>query len=165
MNKNKRKPRTYVFGYGSLMNPASLRRTLPGVRLMRKSCLRGYQRKFNAPVDGYLYLNIVSRPGKTVCGVLIAVSAADLKRLKKREIGYRCVEVTTRITERVAGRVVAFIAPDRKYPALGILKSYLRTCLRGVSPRARKRWLRETIIRNPVYDDCSWPKYRNVAGD
>ncbi len=146
------------------MNPRSLQKTLPGKIIERRARLRGYRRKFNMPVNGYLYLNIVLEEGAVTCGVLVGVSDSDLERLKAREVGYRCLDVTRDILEAADGRVFVFIAPDNDYPGLKILQSYINTCLQGVPENEREKWLEETIINNKIEDDLSSPKYKNVSG-
>lgn len=152
----------YIFGYGSLMNPRSLQKTLPGKTIGKRVCLRGYRRKFNIPVNGYLYLNIIPETGAVTCGVVVAVSDSDLEQLKAREVGYRCFDVSNNIIDEVDGRVFAFIAPDNGYPDLKILQSYINTCLQGVPENEREKWLGETIIDNEIEDDTLEPKYQNV---
>lgn len=152
----------YVFGYGSLMNRRSLQKTLPDKKIERWVSLVGYQRKFNAPVGGYLYLNLVPEINSIVEGVLIRVTDEELKKLKKREIGYRCVDVVRNIKESIRGRIFTFIAPNKDYPEMKILKSYIDTCFLELPPHKRKKWLEEAIINNQIEDDTSLPKYKNV---
>lgn len=152
----------YIFGYGSLMNPRSLQKTLPGKRIGDGTDLIGYQRKFNFPAEGHLFLNIVPRKGKKVGGVAIPVTDGELKKIKKRETGYKCVDMTKRIMKKVDGRVFAFIAPDDNFPNLRILRSYLNTCLNGIPEKERAKWLKETIIENVIEEDSADPKYGNV---
>ncbi len=148
-----------VFAYGSLLNPQSLQKTLPGNRALRWTSLLGYQRKINALVNGYLYLNIVPRNGKWVSGKLITVTERELEALKLRETGYVCVDVTDRIEIPVKGIVYAFIAPDTASPDLKIPRSYLLTCLSGKSEVEKKLWLKETLIENEIEEDLDHPVY------
>lgn len=151
-----------IFAYGSLMNPESRSRTLPGERRVRKVTLLGYQRKMNAPVDGYLYLNIVPREGMRVKGVLVHIGAHELEGLCAREPGYALVDVTGDIRPAVDGVVCAFIAPNRRYPGMKIPRSYLETCQSNMSPGERETWLRETLIENAFEEDVSDPVYANA---
>lgn len=155
----------YVFGYGSLMNPKSLKRTLPKASITFRATLRNYQRKFNIPVDGYLYLNIVPQKGKTVEGVCIQVSEEELAMLRVRERGYACVDVTKNMTGKMDGRVYAFIAPDDSFPKLKILQSYIDTCLAGVPEEKKSAWLADTIVENDIEDDRERPKYANIPSE
>ena len=155
--------KSYVFGYGSLMNPKSIRKTLPGERAVEPARLLGYQRKINAPVDGYLYLNIVPRAEKKVEGVIIPVTDKELQQLKKREVGYGCVDISNSLERRKRRNTYTFIAPDRSYPNLQIPRSYLLTCLLGKSSTDRQQWLAETIIENEIKEDTKTPVYANAA--
>ncbi len=150
----------FVFGYGSLMNPKSLQRTLPGATAVPAQ-LFDFQRKFNIPVDGYLYLNIVPKSGKVMEGVCIPVSDEELAKLKSRERGYECVDVSEKISG-VEGVAYAFIAPDKGFPGLKILQSYIDTCLAGVSDEKQNQWIEETIIENEIENDRENPKYANI---
>lgn len=152
----------YIFGYGSLMNSRSLQKTLSGKTIEKRACLRDYRRKFNIPVNGYLYLNIILEAEAVTCGVLINVSQKELEQLKMREVGYRCLDVSNNVLEEVDGRVFAFVAPDNGYPDLKILQSYINTCLQGVPEDEREKWLEETVIGNEIEDDTAAPKYKNI---
>lgn len=149
----------YVFAYGSLLNPKSLQKTLPGNQTTKHGILLGYQRKINAPVNGYLYLNIISQRDKKLSGMLINVTERELEVLKLREPGYNCVDVSDRIEIRMKGIVYAFIAPDKAYPDLKIPRSYLITCLSGKSESEKKLWLEETCIENEIEEDLINPVY------
>lgn len=153
----------YVFGYGSLMNPKSLERTLPGKKRALRVCLKNYQRKFDMPVDGHLYLNIVPRNGQSVEGVCIPVSPKELAMLKKRERGYSCVNVTKNMTKNFTGEVFAFISAEKSFPDMAVLQTYIDTCLAGVPKNKRKKWLADSIIENRIENDRKNPKYANIA--
>ncbi len=144
------------------MNPASLEKTLPGKREVARATLRGYQRKMNAPVNGYLYLNIVPDSEKSIDGVMIAIDDEDFARLKRREIGYEAVDVSDKVSY-APGTVYAFVAPDKHHPGLPILQTYIETCSRHLSEGERETWLAETIIQNPILDDRTHPAYANAA--
>ena len=153
----------YVFGYGSLMNPHSLARTLPTKRHAHTATLSGYKRKVNAPVGDYLYMNIVESDDAVIEGVLIEVSKEELTKLEEREVGYDRYDVTNRLNISVNGRVFAFIAPDQHHADKKILRSYLHTCLLGVPHERRDQWLQETEIYNPIHEDLDHPAYGNAS--
>lgn len=153
----------YIFSYGSLRNPKSRAFTLPGEREIVETTLRGYVRKFNAPVDGYLYLNIAQKESGLVPGTLIRVSEDELVRTRLREPGYDCVEVGPSIVDRPKGFVFAFIAPDLSYPALKIPQSYIDTCLAAVPAAERETWLADSIVENAIENDGADPVYKNMA--
>ena len=141
--------RISVFAYGSLLNPKSLKKTLSGNRVTEQASLLGFQRKINAPVSGYLYLNIVPRSGKKVQGMLISVNAQELEVLKLREPG--------------KGGVYTFRAPDKAYPDHKKPRSYLTTCLDGKSASEKKLWLEETLFENEIEEDLTNPVYINAV--
>ena len=121
--------------------------------------MNGYQRKFNAPADGYLYLNLIKNPTYKVEGVLVKIKEEDLPKLIQREVGYECVNVTDNIDRNVKADIFTFIAPDKSYPDMKILQSYINTCLEGVAESKRQRWLLETVLVNKIEDDTNSPQY------
>jgi len=153
----------YIFGYGSLVNPKSLQKTLPGKSIAKHISIIGYRRIFNVPVFGYLYLNIKPEPNTKLDGVLVSVSDEELIKLKKREKGYSCIDITNALSENIEGPVYTFIAPEQKYPDMKILQSYIDTCLMFVPKKKQKQWISETIIENSIEDDTKNSKYKNVA--
>ncbi len=148
---------TYLFAYGSLMNPKSLAHTLPGARDVRRAILKGYQRKMNAPFDGYAYLNIVPLAASSVQGVLIAMTRSEIDLFSSREEGYAITDVTDFLTEPVDGRAYAFIAPDIEC-VLKVPRSYLSTCTAGMSEAERERWIKETLM-GEIEEDLEKPLY------
>ncbi len=155
----------YVFGYGSLMNPKSLARTIPGEREIFRTRIKDYQRRMNVPYGEYLYLNIAPRENIEVSGVVIPVTSDELEMLKIREVGYDCVDVTDRLTDSFDGVVYAFIAPDVFISTLKVPRSYLLTCLGGVPEQERETWLAETILENEIEEDVFAPVYENIPND
>lgn len=121
---------SWVFGYGSLVSPSSLGRTLgrevsverdwtPGV-------LRGFGRRWNygslhlradwqhdgVVVERGLVVSLGLVEGPEWCnGVLVRVTAEELSRLDHRERDYDRVDVTDAIetTGAVRGRVVTYV--------------------------------------------------------
>ena len=152
----------YVFGYGSLTNPKSLQKTLPGKKPEGWAYLNGFQPKFNTPAPGYLFLNIIPKIDRVIKGMLIPVSEEEFMNLKKREVGYEAVDVTKNIKPASGGRVFTFIAPDETYPQMKILKSYINVCLEPLPPEEHEKWLQETVIENEIEDDSASPKYKNI---
>jgi hypothetical protein len=108
----------YVFAYGSLINPASLRRTLPQLDL--RCCLparcAGMVRTFGVafPNDGsqtdkwyaddqghrpprVLFTDLKPHPAVTTNGILMPVTPGDLTVLGARELRYELIDVTLRV--------------------------------------------------------------------
>lgn len=152
----------YIFGYGSLLNPESRKKTFTEKKVFQDVVLLNYQRKINAyhkSFDGYLYLNLVPKRGNKVKGVLVEVDELGLPGIKKRESGYEIVEVTKDIQGKFDFPIFTFIAPDIFYSKLKVLQSYINTCLKGVPSEERDQWVQETIIENEIEDDTQRSKY------
>lgn len=153
----------FIFAYGSLMNPRSREKTLPGDRTTIPAMLNGFERIVNAPVDNLLYLNIRPQFNRSVRGVLIPVSPQEINKLKKREPGYALVPVREFIEPALSKNIFTFIAPNKQYLNLRIPRSYLVTCLAAIPESQRARWLEETVIENLILEDCESPEYKNVV--
>lgn len=153
----------YLFAYGSLMNPASLRKTLPDERIIQRAAIKGFKRKMNAPFDGYAYLNIVPDPTSTVAGVLIPMSEKEFKLFSSREEGYVKTDVTANINGKFDAPIFAFIAPDIEC-ALKVPRSYIQTCTAGMSVAEREQWIADTLM-TAVEEDSENPVYEFAAVD
>lgn len=130
----------YVFAYGSLLDPASLTRTLPDVDL--GACvparLRGFTRGFTlafrndgthpdkhyVDADGHrppvvLFCDLTRAAGRGVNGVCVPVDARTLELLRARERRYETAEITAQTVplgrHAPAGAVHVFLgrAPHR----------------------------------------------------
>ena len=110
---------TWVFGYGSLVDPESLGRTLgrvvtPGVDFLAAD-LTGWGRRWNYGVghvvgswrrsdgividDGVIVaLGVVAAPGEAVNGIVARVSEVEIAALDQRERDYDRVDVTAAVT-------------------------------------------------------------------
>lgn len=135
--------KTYVFGYGSLMNKESLRETLPNTSIASWATLKGYRRAFNKRGKRYRYLNIVPDQKFSVRGVLIPVNEEELSQLREREWGYQEKDVSKSISPKPNARVLAFIAPPTNTD-LPVSKWYLETIKAALTKEAWELWLRET---------------------
>ncbi len=154
----------HIFGYGSLLNPVSRAKTFEEKDIIEGVILHGYQRIANAArtCDEYIALNIQENSESEVMGVLVTVPIEHLDELKKREEGYDMVEITHSISVQVAGPVYTFIMQENiDCTGKHIPQSYLETCLGGVHPDHRDRWLSETIIEYPTIDDREKPLCQN----
>jgi cation transport regulator ChaC len=126
---------TWVFGYGSLVDPESLGRTLgrtvtPGVDFIEAE-LAGWGRRWNYGVghvtgawrtaggdlidDGVIVaLGLVASPGESVNGVVARVSDLEVAALDVRERDYDRVDVTAAVTVAEprfdpAARIVTYV--------------------------------------------------------
>ncbi len=110
---------TWVFGYGSLVDPESLGRTLgrvvtPGVDFLAAD-LTGWGRRWNYGVghvvgswrrsdgividDGVIVaLGVVAAPDEAVNGIVARVSEVEIAALDQRERDYDRVDVTAAVT-------------------------------------------------------------------
>ena len=150
--------RTFVFGYGSLMNEADLQRTLPGKKIHSWATLKGWRRKFNKGGIDHRYLNLVpTKPednAQQVKGVLVEVNLDELEILAKREKGYNVTDVTRQIVSPPENaEIIAFIAPP--FDELPVRGSYLERVLRGLPPEERKIWIEETDFDGAEIDKDS----------
>ena len=151
---------TWVFGYGSLVSPASLGSTigrLPerGRNFFAADC-QGWQRRWNygylisperytgsevSKIDTVVALGIVADTSAVMNGVLAAVSDAELARLDERERRYEQVDVTPQIVlleggdERLEiGRVVTYV------PTEDPIADYLEARDRGTAGIEIRYW-------------------------
>ena len=109
----------WIFGYGSLVSPKSMARTIGRVAVHQTDFfladLDGYGRRWNYGVvhmsgqwtrddgveidDGTIVaLGVVEAAGETVNGVVASIAGGELVNLDRRERNYDRVEVTDRIT-------------------------------------------------------------------
>jgi hypothetical protein len=145
--------KTYVFGYGSLVNPESAAKTL-GRKLYDKDVslveIKNYTRSWGLVVEVILYyrgdgksinaafLDIQKIDGKSANGVLIEVNKGKLEKFDKREKYYDRVDVTDDINPRPQeGNVVytyvgksAFLA--RNYRNVKVLHEYQKIVDQGI---------------------------------
>lgn len=97
---------TCIFGFGSLINTASLRRTAPHAANIRPVYIKGFHREFNLwdSVSGWSHNDLDSIPycaldvrkdedtDSKINGVLFEVPEEELAKLKKREYLYKLVD-------------------------------------------------------------------------
>ncbi len=111
-----------VFGYGSLINPASIARTL-GRSLSSDELfvtrLQGFRRVWNlvdTVVDAAgaprraVFLNVEKDAATAVNGVCFHLSAEELAGFDARERNYDRIEVSDSIRPRMAGTVYTYVA-------------------------------------------------------
>lgn len=144
--------RTFVFGYGSLLNEWDLARTLPGKTISGHAILEGWRRKFNKGGLSHRYLNLVPSEMHQVEGTLIEVTPPELAILAKREPGYNMVDVTQQIVAPPEDAVVlAFIAPS--FEDLPVRRTYLERIRAGVPPEKWEQWLEDTDFDGATVDE------------
>jgi cation transport regulator ChaC len=156
----------FIFGYGSLLNEQSRKKTFSERRAFEDVVLKGYQRKLNASCDQWpaVAMNIVPNNNHAITGVVVEVPLVDFPKLLERESGYDQVEVTAKIVNvKFEVPVFTFIAPDIHHGDKKAYQTYLDTCLGGVPTDTHDRWLAETIIECDIIDDRLLSQYNNVA--
>lgn len=132
--------KTYVFGFGSLVDPASFSRTIGrddwliedfplatlkgfkrvwGVAMDNRVSLPGYKRYARADTPAHApevyvcFLDIAPDPSKQIIGACVAVSPEEFARLEARERNYKAVDVTAAMAyPPLDGRVFTFIGLD-----------------------------------------------------
>lgn len=139
-----------IIAYGSLMNQKSLGKTLRRSVKLKKTNISGWCRIFNAPFDGYAFLNLRRVRGKTIEAAYFSISQNELKLFEKREKGSDLVEVKNGF--------FAFIWPGNKTKSLPVLESYLDVCEKGAR-RLRIDFWRNTAKPNNIINDLQHPKY------
>jgi hypothetical protein len=125
-----------VFGYGSLVSPASAAETLGRpVGPLRPGRLRGWRRRWSIARDNFraektfaraddrslppffVSLNLERMAGPGPNGAVIEVTKAELERLDLREIRYDRIEVSDSLEDPDFDRVFAYVAkPGHRHP-------------------------------------------------
>jgi len=141
----------YVFGYGSLIHPASVNRTLGRAEApadMQPAELSGYQRcwqllvhrRFTDDPPGLttpcVVLDIAPREGATMNGVLVPVTQAELKLLDRREAKYDRIDVTDHIAPRPDRPVYTYVGRPRhtRPPADAVIPGVYMRIIRDALP-------------------------------
>ena len=125
-----------LFGYGSLMDGESMKKSIPDGRILGTDALRGYRRKFdvkspyrkNSQGTFSSVLTISPDASCTITGVLIELSEERHEELLRREEGYEQLTV-----ELISGeKASTFIARNyNSYPYVfddDIQAEYLKLC-------------------------------------
>lgn len=119
--------RIAVFGYGSLVNKASLEKTLGKNIKVQTAVLNGWKRDWSAILENtsgkphyqlasgeippkVAVLNIKPSEDSLVNGILVNCSEQDLDRLISREVHYDLVDVTKQVETGGYDKVYSFTA-------------------------------------------------------
>jgi cation transport regulator ChaC len=168
---------TWVFGYGSLVDPESLGRTLgrqvtPGVDFLSAE-LTGWGRRWNYGVghvagtwrrsDGALIddgvivaLGVVAAPDEAINGIVARVSGLEIAALDQRERDYDRVDVTASVTVRLEGlepdaRIVTYVprpsAIERYEAARDVGRAGIRSTYWGLVDAAFAVWGADQLER------------------
>ncbi len=161
-------PVAHIFGYGSLINPASMARTLlepvhPSA--LTPAVLEGYERSWsledNVRLDdgnetevAMVFLNIVAREGSRCNGVVFPVSEESLHNFDRRERRYDRVDVSHLVSPPRDLPVYTFVGrePYIHPPSTAVVSSIYE----GIVDDGLSRWGDEfraeyeaTTIRHP----------------
>jgi len=140
-----------VIAYGSLMNRRSLESVVRRPAPLSKVTVSGWRRIFNAPFDGYAFLNLQPAEGRRVEAAYFELDPAEQQLFDEREAGADLVEV--------ARGFHAFVWPEDYCRELPALQSYVDFCScaadeLGVNFTAGLDWPKIII------DDTGNPLYR-----
>lgn len=160
--------KVYVFGYGSLMLPESIHKTLQRSDerydlIDAKLC--GYKRGWDIVIPLYsdqlqqeinaLFVNIRRDERMKTGGVIFAVSKEELEKLKHREVNYDCLEVTPFIESSIPlgekDVVVTFVGEydhlrDHCHEKVYVMQRYLDV-LRKIEILSQERY-RELMVNS-----------------
>ncbi len=138
-----------IFGYGSLMNEASLRKTSKTAEMYPDwYFLPGYQRKCNATHKDFtdVAMNLIESVHYTVEGRVIRFPKKDIPALMNREVGYELVNISDVLKHGFDESVYTFISKGVGYENKYVKQSYIDICVNSVPPNRREQWLLETIV-------------------
>jgi hypothetical protein len=132
------KQKTYtIVGYGSLLNPSDIRRTMPSAKNHRLGLIDNYERIFNIG-DQNSYMNVRSAPSKRDMNVaLIDIDFEDLPNFIFREGKYNVVNVEVKESngkEIYALMVIGKSIWENDFSSP--LLNYLHLCLTGIKELA-----------------------------
>jgi len=133
-----------VFGYGSLMNADSLRKTVPTVDALTPAMLHGHTRLFSTKAkkrseksnEPICVLNIKEAPESSVNGICFTVPKEHFDALRQREQAYDMKEVTVEtLYDRKKQNVITFIDRTEDYDTFvfdePLQIDYLQICIDG----------------------------------
>jgi hypothetical protein len=143
-----------IVAYGSLMSRSSLESVVHRPSSLSKIIIPGWKRVFNAPFDGYAFLNLQPTSGGKIEAVYFEIDPAELQLFSVREAGAELVEI-------VPG-FYAFVWPAEYCRELPALRSYIDIC----SDAARELGINFTVGLDwprTVVDDTKNPEYRLIC--
>jgi hypothetical protein len=109
-----------VIAYGSLMSQTSLESTLGRRAGLTAVSISGWKRVFNAPFDGYAFLNLKRESDASIEAAFFELGATELPLFAEREAGSELLEVMT--------GYYAFVWPEHYCQNLPALRSYIQLC-------------------------------------
>ena len=127
-----------IFGYGSLMNEDSLKRTFNIFKVQDVAELKGYSRIFNfkspyrhnTETDCYSSVLNLRHENKTVIqGLIIDIPKEEIDTLMDRERGYEIQEIQLMNGERVSTFIANKFTPYYYVESDSVQREYLDLCL------------------------------------
>lgn len=138
----------YLFGYGSLLSPESVARTLDRaipVASTKQAELSGYKRTWTARIPVWissdrpkqcvtaLFLDLSVDPNSCCNGVLIKVTEDDLRKYDLRESGYVRTSVRVGTIDGDVAAIAYIVSVNRKSSEGVILEDYVEAIRQGLS--------------------------------
>ena len=173
--------KTYIFGYGSLMESASRLRTTPQAKVIHPVVVSGFQRGWFARtgVSGLstTFLGCIVAPDNHINGVVYEASEEELKATDKRELDYERKAIPTNQIRDLSGKidpdsqvwVYANKFPNNEIPkdalpnkAFPIVQSYVDICVHGCIeieadfPNAKEYGFAVDFIRSTTHWNAFW---------
>jgi hypothetical protein len=168
---------SYVFGYGSLLERASRTRTNPDAVGAWPARVTGYQRGWfhqfaNNVGSTCTYLGAVQLPGRTINGVVYAVS--DIEATKQRETGYTAIALKKEELAMLDGggpldigaglSVYIFVSNPESIsktkeptPSIPMVQSYVDICINGcLELEALYRGVKDSFTQEFIRTTSGW---------
>jgi len=138
--------RTFIIGYGSLLNKTSLNRTLPNVDKIEPIYLSNYVRSWNAiesvkPTVSSTFLGIEKSKNSKVSCIIFEVEEILLSILDKREFLYNREKVkvsdiefnSNRFNIAIEDNIWIYVTKEPSVPSyeFPIIQSYVDICISG----------------------------------
>ncbi len=165
----------YIFGYGSLINAASRKRTGQTGKAIPVT-VEGLIRYWGKVDESYILSPlIVNRGNSQVNGVLIEIDQKALEEFDQRERGYHRIRIEpVQVTSELAfdhdSPIWVYVkdAPEPPCTLSPIMQSYVDTVLAGcldISESFAQNFIEHTVGWHfPRENDRETPKYGNLAG-
>jgi hypothetical protein len=139
-----------IVAYGSLMSRRSLERTLKRPAILNKIIIPGYGRIWNAPFDGFSYLNLQYKQGFTMEAAYFELRANEIELFKEREAGSILLEVLP--------GYFAFQWPLALCEELAVPRSYITICEQGAWELGINMW-KAALSPKEIIEDNDNPVY------
>lgn len=164
--------RTFIIGYGSLINRSSLNRTLPIVKDIEPVYLNNYKRSWNALEDQTVslsttYVGIEKSPDSVVNGIIFEIPEELLGKLDSREFLYYREKVDLHeidflsnkfnITENDNTWIYVTKNPKKPNEKSPIIQSYVDVCLSGCID-IEDEFKVEDFAKNFILQTTNWSK-------